>query len=82
MFDDLDKNLLVPHEIGMATVHVVAAAQGGDRYTGHSAVIDPWGSIVVEAENAPAILQAVLEADDVAHAREVNPSLANRRIRS
>ena len=64
------------------TVHVVAAAQGGDRYTGHSVAIDPWGSIVVEAENAPAILQAVLEADDVAHAREVNPSLANRRIRS
>jgi len=24
MFDDLDKNLLVPHELGMATVHVVA----------------------------------------------------------
>lgn len=26
MFDDLDKNLLVPHELGMATVHVVADA--------------------------------------------------------
>jgi putative hydrolase of the HAD superfamily len=25
MFDDLDKNLLVPHEVGMTTVHVVAA---------------------------------------------------------
>ena len=25
MFDDLEKNLLVPHEVGMATVHVVAA---------------------------------------------------------
>ena len=24
MFDDLDKNLVVPHELGMATVHVVA----------------------------------------------------------
>jgi putative hydrolase of the HAD superfamily len=24
MFDDLDKNLLVPHELGMETVHVVA----------------------------------------------------------
>ncbi|WP_332644266.1 carbon-nitrogen hydrolase family protein [Aeromicrobium sp.] len=64
------------------TVHVVAAAQGGDRYTGHSAAIDPWGSIVVEAEDAPAILRAVLEAKDVTNAREVNPSLANRRIRS
>ncbi|MEO6604841.1 MAG: nitrilase-related carbon-nitrogen hydrolase, partial [Aeromicrobium sp.] len=62
------------------TVHVVAAAQGGDRYTGHSVAIDAWGSIVVEAEDAPAILQAVLEADDVTRARDVNPSLANRRI--
>lgn len=26
MFDDLDKNLLVPHERGMSTVHVVAGA--------------------------------------------------------
>ena len=63
-------------------MHVVAAAQGGDRYTGHSVAIDPWGSIVVEAEDAPAILQAVLEADDVTRARDVNPSLANRRIRT
>ena len=62
------------------TVHVVAAAQGGDRYTGHSVAIDPWGSIVVEAEDAPAILQAELNADDVTRARDVNPSLANRRI--
>ncbi len=62
------------------TVHVVAAAQGGDRYTGHSAVIDPWGSIVVEAESDPTIIRAALEAEDVTRAREVNPSLANRRI--
>lgn len=26
MFDDLDKNLVVPHEIGMTTVHVAAGA--------------------------------------------------------
>ena len=25
MFDDLEKNLVVPHEVGMATVHVVAS---------------------------------------------------------
>ncbi len=62
------------------TVHVVAAAQGGDRYTGHSAAIDPWGSIVVEAESDPTIIRATLEAEDVTRAREVNPSLANRRI--
>jgi predicted amidohydrolase len=63
------------------TVHVVAAAQGGDRYTGHSLVVDPWGSIVVEADSAPGLLRATIEADEIARAREVNPSLANRRIR-
>jgi predicted amidohydrolase len=62
------------------TVHVVGAGQGGDRYTGHSLVVDPWGSIVDEAASEPAIIQAVLDADDVAKARSVNPSLANRRI--
>ena len=64
------------------TVHVVAAAQGGDRYTGHSLVADPWGSIVVEADSHSQIIQADVAADDVARAREVNPSLANRRLAS
>jgi predicted amidohydrolase len=64
------------------TVHVVAAAQGGDRYTGHSLVADPWGSIVVEADSHSQILHADLDADDVARARDVNPSLANRRLAS
>ncbi len=63
------------------TVHILASAQGGDRYTGHSLVIDPWGSIVVEAESSPAVLRATVEADVVVRARDVNPSLANRRIR-
>lgn len=27
MFDDLEKNLLVPHDVGMATVHVVAGPE-------------------------------------------------------
>ncbi|MFC5676781.1 carbon-nitrogen hydrolase family protein [Aeromicrobium endophyticum] len=62
------------------TVHVVAAAQGGDRYTGHSLVADPWGSIVVEADSGSEILRADLAADDVARTRDVNPSLANRRL--
>ncbi|AWB90818.1 carbon-nitrogen hydrolase family protein [Aeromicrobium chenweiae] len=63
------------------TVHVVAAGQGGDRYTGHSLVADPWGSIVEEADNGSAIIRATLAAADLAQARDVNPSLTNRRIR-
>ncbi|MBM9463748.1 carbon-nitrogen hydrolase family protein [Aeromicrobium sp. YIM 150415] len=65
------------------TVYVVAAAQGGDRYTGHSLVVDPWGSIVDEVRGTDtAVIRADLEPRVVARSREVNPSLANRRMRS
>ncbi|RLV57347.1 carbon-nitrogen hydrolase family protein [Aeromicrobium phragmitis] len=64
------------------TVFVAAAAQGGDRYTGHSLVVDPWGSIVDEAHDADAVVLADLDPQVVARSREVNPSLANRRMRS
>ncbi|MEJ7634786.1 carbon-nitrogen hydrolase family protein [Aeromicrobium sp.] len=62
------------------TVHVLAAAQGGDRYTGHSLVVDPWGSIVDEADLAPQLIRATLDPEVLTRARETNPSLANRRI--
>lgn len=63
------------------TTYVLAAAQGGDRYTGHSLVVDPWGSIVGEADLAPEIIRATLDPEIVVQAREINPSLTNRRIR-
>ena len=64
------------------TVAVAAAAQGGKRYTGHSLVVDAWGSIVGEAGDGDDLVQADIEPADVAQARDVNPSLANRRIRA
>ncbi|MFT4189690.1 MAG: carbon-nitrogen hydrolase family protein [Aeromicrobium sp.] len=62
------------------TVYVVAAAQGGDRYTGHSRVVDARGSIVVEAAEGDETLSADLDPAEPGRTREVNPSLANRRI--
>ncbi|MGI9085750.1 MAG: carbon-nitrogen hydrolase family protein [Aeromicrobium sp.] len=62
------------------TVAVAAAAQGGQRYTGHSLVVDAWGSIVAEAGDADDIVQADLDPADIAQTRDVNPSLSNRRI--
>ncbi|WP_229052657.1 carbon-nitrogen hydrolase family protein [Aeromicrobium sp. Leaf350] len=62
------------------TVHVLAAAQGGRRYTGHSLVLDPSGSIVVEAGEGDETLSAVLDPDEPGRTRATNPSLANRRI--
>jgi predicted amidohydrolase len=64
------------------TVAFAAAAQGGRRYTGHSLVVDAWGSIVAEADDDDDLLRADVDPADVARARDVNPSLANRRMRS
>lgn len=64
------------------TVWVAAAGQGGDRYTGHSLVADPWGTIVDEAAGGDGQVSVEMTDEAVRHAREVNPSLANRRIRT
>ena len=62
------------------TVWVAAAGQGGDRYSGHSLVVDAWGTIVEEAAEGPELVVADLSPDVVRRARDVNPSLTNRRI--
>ena len=63
------------------TVQVVAAAQGGERYTGHSLVLDAWGETLAEAgPGTDELLTADLDPATVADARRTNPSLANRRI--
>ena len=60
--------------------YVVAAAQPGPRYSGHSMVVDPLGEVVVEAgEDEATVLRATLDAGLVEQARRTNPSLANRR---
>jgi len=63
------------------TVHVLATAQGGPRYTGHSLVLDPMGAVLAEAGDGDETLTASIDPGTVAAARDVNPSLANRRIR-
>ncbi len=65
-----------------STALTAAAAQGGDRYTGHSLVVDAWGSIVSEAGDGDDVVQTDIEPADIAQARDVNPSLSNRRIRA
>ena len=61
------------------TAYVVAVAQPGPRYTGHSMVVDPLGDILVEAGEGPETLSATLDHEVVERARRTNPSLANRR---
>jgi len=59
---------------------VIAAAQPGPRYCGHSAVIAPTGDVVVEAGEGEELLTAEIDLDTVRAARERNPALSLRRM--
>jgi deaminated glutathione amidase len=63
---------------------VVAAAQAGrhedGRETyGHSLVVDPWGTVLVEMEEAPGVTFATLDLARIADVRARIPVLAHRR---
>jgi predicted amidohydrolase len=62
------------------SVAVVAAAQSGERYTGHSLIVSADGSRVDEAGEGDAVLRAELTAGAIAQIRDINPSLQNRRM--
>ncbi|GAA1950262.1 carbon-nitrogen hydrolase family protein [Nocardioides panacihumi] len=62
------------------TAYVVAAGQPAPRYCGHSIVVDPLGDVLVEAGPDEEVVTARLERSVIERAREVNPSLANRRM--
>jgi len=54
-------------------------AGDGLKFCGHSAVIDPWGLTLTEAEEEEIILQAELDTDAVGQAREKIPVFRDRR---
>lgn len=60
---------------------VIGSNQSGPRYVGHSMLIDPQGTIVVEASDEPGVTLLEVDAETVAAARRENPSLNNRRIK-
>jgi predicted amidohydrolase len=62
------------------TVYVVAAAQPGPRYAGHSMVVDPLGDVLAEAGDGEETLDATLTRERLDEARLTNPSLNNRRL--
>jgi len=63
------------------TSFVVAAAQCGRTYCGHSSVVDPMGQIVTALADAPGVVLAELQPRDVAEVRRTNPALAHRQLR-
>ncbi len=61
-------------------VFVLASAQGGERYTGHSMALDPMGLVLGEAGDADETVVVEIDRDEIGAVREVNPSLSNRRM--
>jgi len=64
-------------------VFMVAAAQVGKHPPGNwcygrSLIVDPWGIVVAQAPDAPTVVAATLDLDQLARARRQVPSVANR----
>lgn len=62
------------------TVFVLASAQGGERYTGHSMALDPMGQVLGETGEDDQTLVVEIDRDEIGAVRDVNPSLSNRRM--
>ncbi len=63
---------------------VLAAAQcgrhaGGRQTYGHSLIVDPWGSVLAEAGEQPAVVTARIDPEAVRSARRRLPSLSHDR---
>jgi deaminated glutathione amidase len=63
---------------------IIAPAQcgthaGGRRTFGHSLIIDPWGTILAEADDAPTIIYADLALAEPNRVRQMLPSLQHER---
>ncbi|RMG32801.1 MAG: carbon-nitrogen hydrolase family protein [Gammaproteobacteria bacterium] len=64
---------------------VLASAQGGfhvgGRETwGHSMIVDPWGSVMIEQERGNGVAIAAIDRDFLASTRRNFPTLAHRRL--
>jgi len=64
---------------------VVAAAQGwlhpgGCRTYGHSILIDPWGVVVAERDEGPAIVIGDIDPERLAQVRRDLPALQHRSL--
>ena len=58
-----------------------AGTSGGVALAGHSMIVDPWGRVLAEANDAETILTAEVDLETVRQARRDFPALADRRLR-
>jgi nitrilase len=67
-------------------VYMVAAAQGGYHVSGrethgHSMIVDPWGTVLADAQRGTTAVTAELDLEFLGATRRNFPSLDHRRIR-
>ncbi|MDH5294733.1 MAG: carbon-nitrogen hydrolase family protein, partial [Acidimicrobiia bacterium] len=62
------------------TVFMVAAGIVGGGYTGHSAILDPFGEPIAELEDEQAVAVGDLDKGALDEARSLVPSLRHRRM--
>ena len=68
----------IENQCFVAAVNRVGS-DAANAFCGHSMVVGPWGEIVAEAGEAPALLIADIDLTQVTHARQRIPILADRR---
>jgi len=51
--------------------------EGGGESYGHSLIVDPWGSIVVDGGTSTGVVQSMVDIDDVTTTRSRIPSLSH-----
>lgn len=56
-----------------------AGADADGEFGGHSAAVDPWGRVLVEAGSEPGLFSTTLDLEEVARARRLFPFLDDRR---
>lgn len=67
------------NQVGNEGGETAADAAGAIRYFGHSMVVDPWGAILVEGEEAEALLTVDLDLDAVGRVRSELTAWNDRR---
>ncbi|MDP6054837.1 MAG: carbon-nitrogen hydrolase family protein [Candidatus Latescibacteria bacterium] len=66
-------------------VFILASSQVGTKPNGftcygRSMIIDPWGTVLAQAQDTETIITAQLDMDYMAHVRRIMPALKNRRL--
>ena len=59
---------------------MLATAQCGEKFTGHSMVVSPYGDIIKELDNSEGILTVEIDMDMVQKYLEEVPVLKERRL--